>query len=72
MPMEVGMWKLGQRLQPVAFTGMDSESRLEGVLAADITVVDPGWLLIGRQVPTAFGKFVDLLATPPTYRLWAC
>ncbi|MFG0243610.1 MAG: endonuclease NucS domain-containing protein [Phycisphaerales bacterium JB054] len=62
MPIEVGLWKLGDRLQPVAFTGMDSESRLESVLAGDISVVDPGWLLIGRQVPTAFGKFIDLLA----------
>lgn len=62
MPIEVGLWRLGDRLKPVAFTGMDSESRLESVLAADITVVDPGWLLIGRQVPTAFGKFIDLLA----------
>jgi hypothetical protein len=42
MPIEVGLWRLGDRLQPVAFTGMDSESRLESVLAADITVVDPG------------------------------
>lgn len=62
MPIEVGLWRLGDRLQPVAFTGMDSEGRLETVLAADITVVDPGWLLIGRQVPTAYGKFIDLLA----------
>lgn len=62
MPIEVGLWRLGDRLQPVAFTGMDSESRLESVLAADVSVVDPGWLLIGRQVPTAFGKFIDLLA----------
>ncbi|QOJ19088.1 MAG: DUF91 domain-containing protein [Phycisphaeraceae bacterium] len=56
------MLKLGAQLEPTSFTGMASESRLETVLAADITVVDPGWLLIGRQVPTAFGKFIDLLA----------
>ncbi len=62
MPIEVGLWKLGDRLQPVAFTRMNSENRLETVLADDITVVDPDLLLIGRQVPTAFGKFIDLLA----------
>lgn len=62
MPIKVGLWKLGNRLQPVEFTRMDSENRLESVLADDITVVDPGLLLIGRQVPTAFGKFIDLLA----------
>jgi hypothetical protein len=62
MPIEVGLGRLGDRLQPVAFTDMDSESRLESVLTADITVVDPGWLLTGRQVLTAFGKFKDLRA----------
>jgi len=62
MPIEVGIWKLGDRLQPVEFTRMDSESRLETVLADDITVIDPDLLLIGRQVPTATGKFIDLLA----------
>lgn len=50
MPIEVGLWRLGDRLQPVAFTGMDSESRLESVLAADVTVVYPVWLFIGHQV----------------------
>jgi len=41
---------------------MNSENRLETVLADDIKVIDPDLLLIGRQVPTAFGKFIDLLA----------
>jgi hypothetical protein len=36
MPIEVGLWRLGDRLQPVVFTGMDTESRLETVLAGDI------------------------------------
>ena len=41
---------------------MESESRLEDLLAQDIGVADPNLLLIGRQVPTAHGKFIDLLA----------
>ncbi len=69
MPIEVGLWKLGDRLQPVDFSRMDSENRLETVLAGDITVVDPDLLLIGRQVPTAFGKFIDLLAMDSEGRL---
>jgi hypothetical protein len=48
---------------------MDSEQRLEDVLAKDIRVADSGWLLIGRQVPTAFGKFIDLLAIDSEGRL---
>ena len=62
MPIEVGLWKLGDRLEKIDFTPMDSESRLEQVLADDVSVIDPNLLLIGRQVPTAYGKFIDLLA----------
>ena len=62
MPIEVGLWKLGDRPVPVSFEPMESESRLEDLLAQDIGVADPNLLLIGRQVPTAHGKFIDLLA----------
>lgn len=62
MPIEVGLWKLGDRLEKIDFTPMDSESRLEQILADDVSVIDPNLLLIGRQVPTAYGKFIDLLA----------
>ncbi len=62
MSIEVGIWKLGERLEPIGYSRMESESRLESLLADDIAVVDPGLLLIGRQVSTAYGKFIDLLA----------
>ncbi|MCK4873612.1 MAG: DUF91 domain-containing protein [Phycisphaerales bacterium] len=62
MPIEVGLWKLGDRLEKVEFTPMDSERRLEDVLADDVSVIDPNLLLIGRQVPTSHGKFIDLFA----------
>jgi len=62
MPIEVGIWRLGAKLEPVSYSRMDSENRLETVLADDVAVIDPDLLLIGRQVPTAFGKFIDLLA----------
>ncbi len=62
MPIEVGLWKLGDRPAPVSFEPMESESRLEDLLAQDIGAAGPNLLLIGRQVPTAHGKFIDLLA----------
>ncbi len=62
MPIEVGIWKIGERLEPVALSRMASELQLESLLADDISVVDPGLLLIGRQVQTAYGKLIDLLA----------
>lgn len=69
MPIEVGLWKLGNRLQPVEYTQMNSENRLETVLAGDIKVVDPDLMLIGRQVSTDFSTFIDLLALDSQGRL---
>lgn len=62
MPIEVALWRLGDNLQRVAFSPMEMKSRLEQILADDISVIDPALLLIGRQVPRAYGKFIDLLA----------
>ncbi|HIQ22732.1 MAG TPA: DUF91 domain-containing protein [Planctomycetes bacterium] len=62
MPIEVGLWKMGEMPQRVAFSAMETEKRLEDVLAKDLSILDPELLLIGRQVPTAYGKFIDLLA----------
>ncbi len=62
MPIEFGIWRLGDKLERINFSAMDAESRLEDVLAEDISVIDPNLLLLGRQVATSFGKFIDLLA----------
>ncbi|QDT34017.1 endonuclease NucS domain-containing protein [Thalassoglobus polymorphus] len=62
MPIEVGLWKMGETPQRVEFSAMETEQRLEDVLFKDLSILDPNLLLIGRQVPTAFGKFIDLLA----------
>lgn len=62
MPIEVALWRMTGQLTPIQFSPMGKESQLEQVLADDIAIIDPNLLLIGRQVPTSFGKFVDLLA----------
>jgi len=62
MPVEVALWRLGDKPERVNFSPIDAESRLEQILADDPTIIDPNLLLIGRQVPTAYGKFIDLLA----------
>lgn len=63
MPIELGFWRLNGN-QPVRLesAGLDLESRLEDILASDLDILNPGLLLIGRQVLTEFGKFIDLLA----------
>jgi hypothetical protein len=62
MPIELGIWKLGAKLQRVMFSTIDSESKLEDVLCEDLSLLSPQLMLIGRQVPTDFGKFIDILA----------
>ena len=62
MPIEIGVWSLGDHLKQVPFSSMDSESRLEEALAKDISILSPGLMLVGRQIPTAYGKFIDMLA----------
>jgi hypothetical protein len=59
MPLEVGLWRVdGDKPVKVAAKGVPLESQLE----ADPTILGTPLLLIGRQVPTDFGKFIDLLA----------
>ncbi len=62
MPIEIALWRLGDRLSRIGFSSIDTENHLEQLLVEDITIVDSGLLLIGRQVPTSYGKFIDLLA----------
>jgi hypothetical protein len=62
MPVEVGIWRIGNGSpERVHFSPIEKESKLEEVLHADIGVLDPSLMVVGRQVPTAYGKFVDLL-----------
>jgi len=61
MPIEVGIWRINGTPQRVHFSTIEDEARLEGVLKADIGILDPDLMLIGSQIPTAFGKFIDLL-----------
>jgi hypothetical protein len=47
---------------PLAASVMPLESRLEQLIEADPTILGEPLLLIGRQVATAYGAFIDLLA----------
>jgi hypothetical protein len=56
----------GERVIPVPSSVLDTEKRLEDALENDIGILGlDRLLLIGRQVPTRFGKFIDLLALGP-------
>ena len=62
MPIEVGIWRMNDKPERIDFSVMETEKRLEEVLASDISILNSNLLLIGRQVPTDYGKFIDLLA----------
>jgi len=62
MPLELGVWRIGEKAIPIEASGMDQEKRLEDILAEDLSIASPNWMVIGRQVMTAYGNPIDLLA----------
>lgn len=63
MPDEVRLWRIGpdENLSEIQRASLDLEARLQEWLARDISVLDPGLLVIGREVETDFGGYIDLL-----------
>src|SRR5437588_5794059 len=62
MPIEVGILRLGEKPERIDVSGLDSELRLEDALENDLSILSPQLMFVGRQIPTAYGKFIDLLA----------
>lgn len=62
MPLELAVWRIDGELRALGASGLDLEERLETLLDQDVTIANPGWMIIGRQVDTGFGGRVDLLA----------
>ena len=61
MPIEVGIWRLNGKPEKIHFSPIENELTLEDTLYEDVSVLDPDLMVVGRQVSTAFGKFIDLL-----------
>ena len=63
MPDEIRLWQIGsdESLQEIGRAALDLEARFQEWLARDIAVLDPDLLVIGREVETDFGGFIDLL-----------
>src|SRR5687767_9604834 len=68
MPIEVGLWRVGETLEPLTPARFDLESRLEDLIALDCSVLGSDLLIIARQ-QNAFGKRIDLLAIDPEGRM---
>lgn len=63
MPNEIRLWKVTEddSLSEISQSALDLESRLQEWLARDVSVLDSGLLVIGREVETDFGRSIDLL-----------
>ena len=62
MSIEVAIWRIDNSLNPVSLGGMDHEQRLQDIIAADISIIDPSLMTIGREVDTPLGGRIDILA----------
>ncbi|WP_226081027.1 PDDEXK family nuclease [Mycetocola spongiae] len=59
----MGLWRAdGERLTRIIPTSVGLEAQLEGYIESDPSMLGETLLIIGRQVATAFGGFIDLLA----------
>jgi hypothetical protein len=65
MPILQSVWKVGDKPTALTPSSLKDEKLLENMIEADPSILDAEWLIIGRQVQTAFGGFVDLLAIAP-------
>lgn len=62
MPIEVGFWKLkNNQIEKIEYTSIETEEKLEDILEKDISILSEDILLIGRQISTSYGKFIDML-----------
>lgn len=62
MPDEVRLWEVtGDKLLEIEKAKLDLEKRIEEWLKRDISILSSDLLVIGTQVPTDYGKFIDLL-----------
>lgn len=67
MAVEMGLWRAdGGKLSRIVPTPIGLESQLENYIESDPTMLGTTLLVIGRQVPTAHGGFIDLLALDET------
>lgn len=63
MPEDIRIWQIlaGDQLKEVEKSRLDLEERIENWLAKDITILSEELLVIGRQVATEYGGYIDLL-----------
>lgn len=64
MPIETGIWKIGEqnRTEKIDYSVIRSEKSLEDIIQKNSEILGGEYLLLGSQVRTSHGKYIDLLA----------
>ena len=62
MSLELEIWRIDKELTRIEISSLDQELRLKDFLDKDITIASPNWMVIGKEVYTDYGKYIDLLA----------
>ncbi len=62
MPQKARLWKVSEdNLKEISSLNLEAEEKLENWLEEDISLISQNYLVIGRQVSTDYGHFIDLL-----------
>jgi hypothetical protein len=63
MSEEIRLWKIqgDGAIEEISRSSLDYERRLESWISKDISIIDSNLMIIGRQVPTGFCGYIDLL-----------
>lgn len=65
MPIKTALWKIDQHPTELRESVLETEKLLEDMIVAEPRMLSEEWMLIGRQIATGFGGFIDLLAMAP-------
>lgn len=70
MTVEMAIWRMTEHgPRQLTYGSLDLEERLESMVVADPSLTGIDLLVVGRQVPTAFGGWIDVLALDVDGRL---
>ena len=65
MPIRIALWEGAPQPKPLSESTLASEKLLEDMIVASPSLISDELMLIGRQVETSLGGWIDLLAIAP-------